>query len=561
MSLTANSYPANAPDLYTGPGLRELEETGRSLRLEPSDELLASFGATATGHAYIAAEGLRPTEDAYTKLYDEETCEVHVNSRVTLEDYERITPPQEMARLKEYAEAMAGKELLFVNATYAGGGVAIMRAPLVHLLRSVGVNARWFTMRPDEEGFKVTKGKFHNVLQDVAKPPGTRLTEEDKGVYEPWLKKVAEDLEEPLTTADVIVIDDWQPSGLIPYIKGFDTVNDGGTEHHTGFNPDAKIIFRDHIHTEGALMGTPGTPQHTTWKYIWDHNRVNEADVFITHPMDEFVPPDVPEEKVVFMPATGDLLDDLNRPLTDGEKRRGLAFINGQLEENEGQTPVDLNRPYIVLIARFDPSKGMPQGMESYVRAREKMKAEGVKEEELPQLVMLGNGSVDDPDGKPVLAEVMRIRSERYGDIKDDIKVARVPHNDVAINALLKGASLALQPSTKEGFESRVSDAIFQGVPVIGSNRGGIPLQIVEGESGYVIDPYDTKQWADRISELMTGSERYKAMKARTAELAVTYNSAFTTVPNATRWLALSTTLLTNPSFQGNRRWVEELAA
>jgi glycosyltransferase involved in cell wall biosynthesis len=125
----------------------------------------------------------------------------------------------------------------------------------------------------------------------------------------------------------------------------------------------------------------------------------------------------------------------------------------------------------------------------------------------------------------------------------------------------LKGASLALQPSTKEGFESRVSDAIFQGVPVIGSNRGGIPLQIVEGESGYVIDPYDTKQWADRISELMTGSERYKAMKARTAELAVTYNSAFTTVPNATRWLALSTTLLTNPSFQGNRRWVEELAA
>ena len=261
------------------------------------------------------------------------------------------------------------------------------------------------------------------------------------------------------------------------------------------------------------------------------------------------------------MPATGDLLDDLNRPLTDGEKRRGLAFINGQLEENEGQTPVDLNRPYIVLIARFDPSKGMPQGMESYVRAREKMKAEGVKEEELPQLVMLGNGSVDDPDGKPVLAEVMRIRSERYGDIKDDIKVARVPHNDVAINALLKGASLALQPSTKEGFESRVSDAIFQGVPVIGSNRGGIPLQIVEGESGYVIDPYDTKQWADRISELMTGSERYKAMKARTAELAVTYNSAFTTVPNATRWLALSTTLLTNPSFQGNRRWVEELAA
>ena len=535
-----------------------------SFRPEPSAEILALFGNVAMGPASsIGAEGSFPQDDAYNKVHDPDTYEVHVQSRVTLENYERITPPEDMARLKDYAEAMQGKELLFVNATAAGGGVAIMRAPLVHLMNLLGVNARWFALKPDEpekQFFNVTKQKFHNVLQAVA-APDVRLNAEDKRIYNQVIAANTEVLREPLSTADVIIIDDWQPAGLIPRLKGYEeTYKDGSKVYHLGINPSAKILFRDHIQTEGELMSTPGTPQHTTWEFIWDHNQVSAADVFVTHPMDEFVPPNVPDSKVIFMPATGDLLDDLNRQLTDQEKQDGLAFINDQLASNEQQKPLDLDRPYIVMIARFDPSKGMPEGMESYVKARGKMKAKGICEEDLPQLVILGNGSVDDPDGIPLLEEMMRIRREEYGAVKDDIKIARVPHNDRAINTLLKGARLALQPSTKEGFESRVTDAILQGVPVIGSNRGGIPLQIIEGESGHVVDPYDTERWADFIAELMTDGQRYSVLKSRTAELAVTNNYRFTTVPNALRWLGLSLNVLNNPDFQGNRRWAEELS-
>jgi glycosyltransferase involved in cell wall biosynthesis len=503
------------------------------------------------------------SEDAYTKLHDPITYEVHVQSRVTLEDYERITSPEDMEHLRKYSKSMQGKEMMFINATAEGGGVAIMRAPLIHLYNLLGVNARWFALKPDEPDkrfFDVTKQKFHNVLQGVA-GPDVRLNEEDKAIYSRVIGDNAKILKNPLSTADVIIIDDWQPSGLIPYLKGGEITVGNVTKYHPGFNKDATIIFRDHIHTEGELMGTPGTPQYTTWKYIWDHNRVSEADVFVTHPVDEFVPPDVPDAKVVFMPATADLLDDLNRTLTNQERYEGLAFINDQLANNEGQKPLDLSRPYIVLIARFDPSKGMAQGLESYAKAREKMKIRGIREEDLPQLVVLGNGSIDDPDGIPILADIMRKRSEKYDDIKDDMKIARVPHNDIAINALLKGASLALQPSTKEGFESRVSDAIFQNVPVIGSDRGGIPLQIVEGESGYVVDPYDTEKWADLMCSLMTDIHRYNELKKRTTELAITNNKArFTTVSNALRWLESSFELINNPDFQGNRRWAEDLA-
>jgi glycosyltransferase involved in cell wall biosynthesis len=552
MSLEASTSSVDRAQTF-------LDEVNRDVLLHPSfrSEILPAFGNAAVSPIIDIDEHQVP-HDTYTKFHNEETLEVEITSSVTLADFEAMTDPAEMDRLRKYAEVLRGREIMFVNATAAGGGVAIMRAPLVHLMKLLGIDAHWYALKPEEKDekafFDVTKHKFHNVLQsdDVNIPS---LTEDDEAIYTRVVSHNAGMLRGPLSRADVVVIDDWQPAGFIPHLKGDDT--------RPGINPDAKILFRDHIQTEGSLMSTPGTPQYKTWEFIWEQNRVSAANIFITHPMDEFVPPDVPDHKVVFMPATADLLDDLNRPLSELELEEGLAFINEQLELNENQTPIDQARPYIVLIARFDPWKGMPQGIESYAKARARMIGLGVKEEDLPQLVVLGNGSVDDPDGIPLLAEIMSLRSAEYGDIKDDIKVARVPHNDQAINTVLKGATLALQPSTKEGFESRVSDAIFQGVPVIGSERGGIPLQIVEGESGHVADPFDTDRWAELITSLMTDKARYSALRDKTIEHAKTTNRRFTTVPNAIRWLGLSARLLQDDGekFVGDRRWADELIA
>lgn len=553
--LPGSTTPEAAATITSAPSGSELLYSG------PDGDILERFDT--------AGEVIGIPQEAYTKTYDPKSgdLEVHVTSDLTLKDYQAITPPEEWARLEEYAKEMEGKKVVRVNATAAGGGVAIMNAPWVHLMRTLGVDAHWYALEPDEEAAKVTKWKFHNVLQDVA-PPGTELNAEDKSVYEAWMKRNAELLREPLQGADIVICDDWQPSGLIPYLKGFEEETPDGSVYHLGMNPDVPILFRDHIHTEGELMVTPGTPQNTTWEYLWGHNRISEADVFVAHPNDDFVPGNVPDAQVVFMPATIDLLDDLNRKLTDEERQAGRAFINEHLAMNENQEPLDFNRPYIVLIARFDESKGMPQGVESYAIARRQMLEQGVPEEEIPQLMIIGNGSVDDPSGTIVLEEIMTLRDstdmldpDLYGDIKDDLKVVRVPHNDIAINTVLGGAKLALQPSTAEGFEARVTDAIWQGVPMIGSDRGGIPLQIVEGKSGYVVDPYDTEAWAGHIVRLMTDSDQYESLRSTTKEMAVTHNHQFTTVPNIIRWLSLSRMMLNNKAtFRGDRRWPEELA-
>lgn len=502
----------------------------------------------------------RTIESAYQKQYNEKTGEITISSSVTLEDYEAITPAEDIEALKSYAEKMQGRELLFVNATAAGGGVAIMRSPLVHLMNLVGIKARWFALRPDEKAFEITKGKFHNVLQNVA-APGTELTEDDQRYYEGWMADNAKMLEEPLRSATDIICDDWQPSGLIQYIKGYDeTLADGTVKHHEGFNPDATLLFRDHIQTEGKLMETPGTPQHKTWAYIWDHNRVREADAFITHPVDDFVPRNVPDQKVVYMPATIDPLDDLNRPLSTAERQAGIGFINRQLALNEDQKPLDLSRPYFILMARFDPSKGMDKGIEAYVKTRDRLVAEGVPLEKIPQFLLIGNGSVDDPDGVPMLAQIMTQRGQLDAATQNDLKIARVPHNDMAINAVIGGALLALQPSTREGFESRVTDAQWQGVEVIGSAEGGIPLQIIEGQNGYVISPYNTDAWADRMVEraqTLATPAALQAERQKVRNITHTESYKFTTIPNTLRWLGLCMHAK-DTDFAGNRRYPEE---
>src|SRR5207302_384052 len=84
----------------------------------------------------------------------------------------------------------------------------------------------------------------------------TELTQEDKDIYDTWINENASAFEDVFRQAHVIVIDDPQPSGLIPYIKQA--------------NPDAKIIYRSHIQIVGSLASQPGTPQRTTWSFLWE---------------------------------------------------------------------------------------------------------------------------------------------------------------------------------------------------------------------------------------------------------------------------------------------------
>src|SRR6266566_1581709 len=465
------------------------------------------------------------------------THEVQVAELVTLEDYRKTASQEDFALLQELAHTFQGKKLVFINATPRGGGVALMRHALIRLLRLLHVDAHWYVLIPNKEAFDITKPKFHNVLQAVA-APGTELTQEDKDVYDAWIKENASAFEDVFRQAHVIVIDDPQPSGLIPYIKQA--------------NPDAKIIYRSHIQIVGSLASQPGTPQRTTWSFLWE--KIQFADYFISHPMKMFIPDDVPAEKIFYMPATTDPLDGLNKPLTEDQMSIYLKLFNALLLQ-EGQTPLDEERPYLIQVARFDPSKGIPDALEAYMKLRDMLEKQ---QKPIPQLVITGNSSVDDPDGIPVYNLVKRIlESEPYADFADDVKVMRLPHRDQMLNTLLRKSEVVLQLSLKEGFEVKVTEALMKGKPVVAYRVGGIPLQIQDGITGHLVEVGNTTQVAQHLYDLLTDKSKYQRMSTAATELA---GKDYLTIPNAICWLYLALQSLSNEKLEGHYQWVKTLA-
>jgi hypothetical protein len=126
--------------------------------------------------------------------------------------------------------------------------------------------------------------------------PSIRLTKERQNQMNHWIGYNAARywLSEggPLAAggADVVVVDDPQMPGLIPLIKEA--------------RPNVPIIYRSHIEIRSDLAEKEGSPQKEVWDYLWE--RIQLADVFISHPVNKFVPNDVPIEKVGLLPATSD---------------------------------------------------------------------------------------------------------------------------------------------------------------------------------------------------------------------------------------------------------------
>ena len=150
---------------------------------------------------------------------------------------------------------------------------------------------------PRQEVFRITKTN-HNILQGVA-DPSVRATDEQLGKIKDWVKYNAERywlaqggplLAPSKGGADVIIVDDPQMPEIIPLAKEAD--------------PNRPVIFRSHIEVRDDLVQEDGSAAQHVWRSMWKSIRL--ADVFISHPVRSFVPSDVKQDELGWMPATTD---------------------------------------------------------------------------------------------------------------------------------------------------------------------------------------------------------------------------------------------------------------
>ena len=194
-----------------------------------------------------------------------------------------------------------------------------------------------------------------------------------------------------------------------------------------------------------------------------DHLNSFDAAVFT---MAAFLPPDLPIAGVEIIPPAIDPLSPKNMPLHADTARRVLEWIG-----------IELNRPLITQISRFDPWKD-PHGVIAAYR---------LVRHEVPdvQLALVGSMALDDPEAWHIYETITEAAREDGG---IHVFTNLVGVGNVEVDAFQRLSNVVIQKSIREGFGLVVSEALWKGTPVVAGRACGIPLQMADGVGGILID-------------------------------------------------------------------------
>jgi len=361
----------------------------------------------------------------------------HIVGRELIDDIGRLSAPLE------------GKRVLHVSATAFGGGVSEILYTIVPLMRDVGLDAHWQVIFGKEEFFNATK-LLHNSLQG---DPAT-LTAEQWQLFDEFNAYNADGLQGEW---DVIVVHDPQPIGL----------------HRGAADAGRRWIWRCHI----DLSEPNPEPIERLMPLI------SEYDATVWH-LRQYVPAGMDgNPRISIIPPAIDPLSPKNMAFSPED----AAFVCGQFG-------IDIDRPLITQVSRFDPWKD-PMGV---IDAYRQVTAQ------IPevQLALVGSMATDDPEGWEFFQ-----RTFEYADSDPDIKILNNLNNvgAIEVNAFQSQSDVVLQKSIREGFGLTVTEALWKGRPTIAGNVGGIPLQIKDGETGFLVD--SSEECARRCTEVLADPE------------------------------------------------------
>lgn len=226
-------------------------------------------------------------------------------------------------------------------------------------------------------------------------------------------------------------------------------------------------IFRCHIDLTD--------PNMDVWNYLKQF--IIKYDHFIVS-LEQYKQ-DLPIPQSVVYPAI-DPLSSKNKDISEQDVERYLQKYD-----------VDRDRPIITQVSRFDKWKDPLGVLDVFHMVRSKVDC---------QLVLLGSLATDDPEGQKIFQQVVeKVKKSMY---ENDIKLI-LDENNFLVNCLQRASSVVLQKSTREGFGLTVSEALYKQTPVVASNVGGIPIQMIDGHTGYLHDPKDYDGFSKSITRII----------------------------------------------------------
>ena len=496
---------------------------------------------------------------------------VPIHEAFTLDDYADIAQLAPAVRDLESEASTLGSRLRhrtiwMVNSTARGGGVAEMLPKMIELLRELGLKAEWVTIGSDRPEFFTLTKRIHNMIHGVGEQP---FTSADREIYESVNRENARALATLVEPDDVVVVHDPQPMVVGTELKQMAGV---------------KTIWRCHIGYEQRTSCT-----RAAWGFLRPYAKYYDHAVFSAP---EYIPDFFTGRATVIHPAV-DPQSHKNRDL-EPHKLVGVLCNAGlmtgrhpiltppfstQVERlrpdgsfgpaADGDEIGLLFRPVVTQISRWDRLKGFSALMDAFVALKKRLRDSGDdwderqrRRIEILRLVLAGPdpGSIqDDPEAVEVLSELCAKYRALGPDDQQDIALVTLPlesrkENALMVNALQRTSTVVVQNSRREGFGLTATEAMWKGVPIIGTRACGLRQQIREKIDGMLVqDPDDPEEICDCLDTLL-GDVRRREKLARTARRRV--HRDFLIFSQLSEWLRLLASVARRPASTGTvQKW------
>jgi trehalose synthase len=423
---------------------------------------------------------------------------------LSLARFASILPRERYAEFQEIelttSERLRGRVVWNLNSTAAGGGVAEILTSLIAYAVDGGVDARWLVVSARPDFFALTK-RIHNNLHG-APGDGGDLGPAEHALYDQGLVPAAAELAGLVRHGDVVILHDPQTAGLV----------------HAARAAGARVVWRCHVGIDH--------PHPLAWR-AWDFLRryLDDADAIIMSrqafawqgwdparlrvvapSIDAFSAKniDLDEATVRGILAAAAVVHDPDYAAAEFVVPRegGRTTVICHPAQIVQDRPPDLSADLVVQVSRWDRLKD-PTGVIEGFAARCSLHGNA-------HLVLAGPLAVaDDPESAMVGAEVVAYRQQLPADMRARVHLAwlsmvDVEENALVVNALQRHAQVVVQKSLAEGFGLTVAEAMWKARPVVASRVGGIQDQIVDGESGILVDdPRDLVTFGDEVAGLL----------------------------------------------------------
>lgn len=382
---------------------------------------------------------------------------------ISLQKYSEFLDSEEFSEIERLAHRLRDARVLHLNTTGFGTRVADMIGVMGGLMRGQGIDSRWQVLRVTSQLIDVYR-RMYEAMQSTSVPW-------DPETASLWLEYNSLNASQFEGEYDYVIVHDPQAVPLLTEIT-----------RRNGERPHGVWLWHDHFDLREA------NPEVRRFLAAY----IGAYDAVLAEMESYLYGDDLPNPRVI-IPA----IDPLNprNAIVPPDAIPTLLFAHG----------IDADRPIVSQISHLEPAVDPLGAIEVWRLAKQSV----------PELQM-------------ILAFPTIFRgSASHGlfhrvvnDIQADTGIYILSPLDglgnLEVNLLRQASAVILQKSIGRGFGLVVAEAMWKGKPVIASNKGGIPLQIVDGETGYLCDAVES--CADRLVYLVQNETVAREMGARARE-------------------------------------------